>query len=214
MSRSPGRLVAVLILLTLCGWPGIIRAQESFDRLPVHLSEEQQHDVLSGKNLVQLMPLGTERLTEVVAVALIDSAPERLFEVLTDVDKFAEFMPYVKISRAERQIDGTIINHQELGLPFPITDRQYDVRITNGIRGDGAQRVWESAWTYVPGSGNIDETHGAWVLTEHRPGKTLLLYHVLTDPGGLIPRWAYNLAITQSVPDLLASIARRASEPR
>ena len=43
-------------------------------------------DVLSGKNVVQLMPLGPERLTEVVAVALMDSAPERLFEVLTDVE--------------------------------------------------------------------------------------------------------------------------------
>jgi hypothetical protein len=169
---------------------------------------------LSGKNVVQLMPLGTERLTEVVAVALMDSAPERLYEILTDVEKFAEFMPYVKISRAERQIDGTIINHQELSLPFPITDRQYDVRITNGIRGDGTQRVWESAWTHVPGSGNISETRGAWVLTEGGPGKTLLLYHVFTDPGGLIPRWAYNLAITQSLPDLLASVARRAREPK
>jgi hypothetical protein len=75
------------------------------------------------------------------------------------------------------------------------------------------QRVWESAWTYVPGSGNISETRGAWVLTEDGPGKTLLLYHVFTDPGGLIPRWAYNLAITQSLPDLLASVARRARKP-
>jgi hypothetical protein len=133
------------MLLTLLGPPGIARAQERFDRLPVHLSEAQQRDVVSGKHVVQLMPLGPERLTEVVAVALMDSAPERLFEVLTDVEKFAEFMPYVKTSRAERQIDGTIINHQELGLPFPITDRQYAVRITNGIRGDGRQRVWESA---------------------------------------------------------------------
>ena len=161
------------MLLTLLGPPGTARAQESFDRLPVHLSEEQQRDILSGKNVVQLMPLGTEHVMEVVAVTLIDSAPERLFEILTDVEKFAEFMPYVKISRAERQIDGTIINHQELGLPFPITDRQYDVRITNGIRGEGTQRVWESAWTHVPGSGNISETRGAWVLTEDGLGKTL-----------------------------------------
>jgi hypothetical protein len=200
--------------VSLLGPPGMARAQESFDRLPIHLSDEQQREVLSGKTVVQLMPLGTERLTEVVAVALMDSAPERLFELLTDVEKFVEFMPHVKISRAERQSDGTIINHQELSLPFPITDRQYDVRITNGVKGVGAQRVWESAWTHVPGSGNISETRGAWVLTEGGPGRTLLLYHVFTDPGGLIPRWAYNLAVTQSLPDLLANVARRAREPK
>jgi hypothetical protein len=50
------------------------------------------------------------------------------------------------------------------------------------------------------------------VLTEGGPGKTLLLYRVFTDPGGLIPLWAYNLATRQSLPDLLDSVERRARD--
>jgi hypothetical protein len=120
MSPSPRRLAAALMLVTMLGPPSIARAQEIFDRLPVHLSEERQRDVLSGKNVVQLMPLGTESLTEVVAVALMDSAPERLFEVLTDVEKFPEFMPYAKTSRGERQIGGRDAARVEIRLdPCP-----------------------------------------------------------------------------------------------
>jgi len=61
MSPSPRRLATALMLLTLLGSPGIARAQESFDRLPVRLSEEQQRDVLSGKKTVpQALPIALE----------------------------------------------------------------------------------------------------------------------------------------------------------
>jgi hypothetical protein len=211
IGRRCGSAAALILLVPLTysasGW-----ALDGFERFPIRLSEEQQREVLGGKKVAELMPVGADGTTEAVAVALMDSAPERLFEVLTANEKFAEFMPYVKASRAERQADGSIINHQELSLPFPIADRHYSVRIVNSVTGEGAERVWESAWTYVQGSGNINETRGAWVLTEGGPGKTLLLYRVFTDPGGLIPRWAYNLATRQSLPDLLDSVERRARE--
>ncbi len=209
------RPLAVLVAIVgLLGQVSSAKGSDAFSRLPVRLSEEQRRDILGGKKVAELMSVEAGGSTEAVAVALMDSTPERLFEIITENERFAEFMPYVKASRVEQLGDGSIINHQYLSLPFPITDRYYSVRIVNSIRGEGAERVWESAWTYVQGSGNINETRGAWILTEGGPGKTLVLYRVFTDPGGLIPLWAYNLATRQSLPDLLESVERRARERR
>lgn len=208
------RAATALILLAAVGWPAGVYAEDSFDRLPIRLSEERRREVLSGKTLVDLVEMEAGGLTEVVAIAILNAAPERLFEVVTDNEKFPEFMPYVKASRVERLADGSLINHQELGLPFPISNRNYSVRISNSVKGVGEARVWESAWSYIQGSGNIKESRGAWVLTEASRGNTLLLYRVFTDPGGLIPHWAYNLATRQSLPDLIDSVRRRARDPR
>jgi len=164
----------------------------------------------SGHAIVELHESKGSAVKEGISLVLVACAPESLYAVVTDNAKFAEFMPHVKTSTIIRDADGTLMNHQELSLPFPIADRHYTIRIVNSLRDDRGARLWQSAWTYVADSGNIKETRGAWIVTDSGTGKAILDYRVFTDPGGRIPAWAYNTATRRTLPDLLEAVVLRA----
>lgn len=181
--------------------------------LPVQLGETDWRDVMSGQVMRRLIEVDGSRVKQGVAIGIVDAPPDRVYRVITDNANFAEFMPYVKESTVEPQPDGSIINYQYLNLPF-VADREYRIRIVNTTRETGGAVIRESAWTYVKGSGNIDENHGAWRLIEFPPGKTLVIYEVLTDPGGMIPTFLKNSATQRSLSALLKSVRQRVVDPR
>ena len=182
-------------------------------RLSVTVTPKQRTVLLSGHPVVELHESSGSSIKEGIALALVACAPEALYAVVTDNAKFGEFMPHVKTSTIVRDADGTVANHQELSLPFPIADRHYTIRIVNTLPDEQGARIWQSAWTYVAASGNVKETRGAWMVTEAGTGKAILYYRVYTDPGGMVPAWASNMATRRALPDLLEAVVRRACAP-
>ena len=143
-----------------------------------------------------------------LAAVLVEAAPESVFAVVTDNATFAEFMPRVLESSVRTGADGSLLNRQVISVPL-IADRHYTIRVENRIDGDGALRTWTSAWSYVEGSGNIVDTRGSWTVVRWDDSRTLVVYDVLTDPGGSIPRFLKNLATKLTLPDLLESVRER-----
>jgi hypothetical protein len=97
--------------------------------------------------------------------------------------------------------------YQRLSLPWPFTARQWVIEITNNLALKDATNglVWERHWTLSDrrDAQNVQENavwlpvnEGGWCLSESGGG-TLLLYHVRTAVGGVVPeeaalRWAYS----------------------
>ena len=183
------------------------------DLLPVSLEESDWRAIEQGRTFIHLAEEPGSAVKKGVAIAVIDQDPERVFRVVTDNEHFAEFMPRVKSSTVEVGTDGSPINHQELNLPF-VADREFKVRISNSITERGGERIWRSAWTHVKGFGNIEDTTGSWTLLEYGEHRTLIIYEVLTDPGGSIPKFLNNLATKRTLPALLDSVRKRARDPR
>jgi carbon monoxide dehydrogenase subunit G len=183
------------------------------DLLPVTLRDSDWRDIEQGRTFIHLSEEPGSAVKKGVAIAVIDQDSERVFRVVTDNEHFAEFMPWVKISTVETGTDGSAINHQELDLPF-VKDREFKVRISNSVTERDGEQIWRSAWTHVKGFGNIEDTTGSWTLLEYGENRTLVIYEVLTDPGGSIPRFLKNLATKRTLPDLLDSVRQRARDPR
>ncbi len=111
--------------------------------------------------------------------------------------------------------------YHHLDLPWPIADRHWIIKLRNTINlsENTRGRAWEQTWTLAEdgkplalrsvAAGKVEgldlETarnsiytpvnHGAWIAIKLREDKTLLIYHVTTVVGGLIPdsfvlRWA------------------------
>jgi len=174
----------------------------------IGLSQKEQDRLTKGEVLVYLKTVKGP-VKEGMAIGLIDVAPESVFRVVTDNENFEEFMPYVIQSDVELLKEGAIINHQHLDFPFPIGDRFYKINIINTIENINKRKIFKSTWTYVKGSGNIQDTYGSWILEEYGQGKTLATYIVCTDPGGWIPSWAKNMATEIALPEIIERVRQR-----
>lgn len=174
--------------------------------VPFELSADEWADVEAGNDLFRLGP--GDGLREGLAVVVIASPPERVYEVVTRNQEFAQFMPYVAVSFLEES-DGSLVNYQCLDLPWPISNRQYRVRLTN-TEPTEEMPVWRSAWTFV--SGDVLDSQGSWTLMKTQGNTTRVVYRVLSDPGG---GWKYlkNKATEKGLRPLLESVRERSADP-
>jgi Polyketide cyclase / dehydrase and lipid transport len=179
----------------------------------IELSKKEQEKLVEGETIVSLKTIKGP-IKEGTVIGLIDAPPERVFKIVTDNDNFEEFMPYVTQSDVEQGEEGAIINYQHLDFPFPVGDRYYKINIINTIESKKRGQVFISAWTYVKGSGNIDDTYGSWILEEYNKGKTLVTYIVCTDIGGWIPSWAQNMATEIALPEIIERVRQQEKNPR
>jgi len=118
--------------------------------------------------------------------------------------------------------DGAKRLYQRLDLPWPFTDRQWVISISNNtaLAKASANTLWERYWTLSdpiqgepadPGSLWIPTLDGAWIAIPIGGG-TLLVYQVRTTIGGAIPdelvtRWAMA-----TLDEMLENVFTRAAE--
>ena len=182
------------------------RDPRDYPGLPIAVDARGWERLERGEVVVELQEVAGSAVKRGVAIALIDVPAERLYGVVTDNARFAEFMPHV--DRVDgRSSAGRLDRQRPTARPAP-GDRPPLPGAGDRTRSDEEDgwKVRRSAWSYVPGSGNIVESRGSWTLVELGERRTLLLYEVFTDPGGWIPAWLYNQATRKTLPDLIASV--------
>lgn len=149
---------------------------------------------------------------EGIALGLVEAPPARVYAVVTDNARFADFMPYVEESTVETRPDGTLVNRQRLDLPWPVRDREYEIALVNEVLADAEPPLWRSSWSHLEGFGNIEESRGAWRVFACGD-ISLVEYQVLTDPGGSIPNFLKNSATRRSLRSLVEAVRERVGDP-
>lgn len=153
----------------------------------------------------------------IVATAEIAVRPEIIFGALSDIEHYADFMPYVEESRVlSRGSDASVITYARLAPPL-VTDRDYvlKVRMTRGTASNGG--AFKVEWDTVPdvlpeidGIVRIKLNEGSWLMQPLDTGtRTRLTYTLLTNPGGLIPAFITNLSSTIAIPELFRRVEMR-----
>ena len=171
--------------------------------LPGAAAAEAPGQVVStptGPVRVSLAPVRQDGPREGIGRGLIEAPPERVFRALEDVENWHEFMPFLAQSTAEHRKDGSVESFQRLELPFPIGRRSYRIRVRSRVEQAPGGTVWHVDWTYVPGSGNVEDHHGSWTLTATQSGSTFATLRLYTDPGGLIPARAADRGTAETLP--------------
>lgn len=170
----------------------------------------------------------TKDITEgrrVIAVSEVEVPPEVVFNVLVDFEHYREFMPYVKESEVlSRTGDNEVVTYARIAPPF-ISERDYPlkVRLTRkAAAGDDARKdgTFKVEWTALPeakpeveGVVRIKLNEGSWLAEPLDGGRhTRLTYTLLTDPGGLIPDFVFNLSNTVAIPELFDAVRKRSAE--
>jgi uncharacterized protein YndB with AHSA1/START domain len=150
----------------------------------------------TGDVEVEMVAVGPGMPRQGIGTGVIEAAPERVFRALTDYLHWEEFVPFLDESDAIPREDGTTLSHHRMSFPFPLGERRYAV----SARHSAGAALWRLEWSYLPGSGNVRDHRGSWVLTPLPDGRTLAVCRLFTDPGGAIPLWAVDRGTQKTLP--------------
>jgi ribosome-associated toxin RatA of RatAB toxin-antitoxin module len=137
------------------------------------------------------------------ARALIAAPVEKVFSVVTDYERYKEFMPLTTVSEIRRREGDTVWFYTE--LKFPLKTINYEIKIKlDKVR-------WRTDWTLV--DGNLKSNEGSWQLEAHDGGtETYATYTVFIAPGFAIPGFIMSKLMQGSLPDLLKVVRTRAGD--
>lgn len=194
------------VVLLLAPIP-VLRAQPT-PQVP-SLSYEQVQALNEGEILVEVInaevPIGD-------VLGIIDGTPQAVLEIITDFDNYEDFVPYMAETEILQYDGETYTCRGVTDTPWPMDDRLWTIQAWVGEREVDGMNLLLSTWDYVPGTGNLEDTEGYWLLIPWGAdgSQTLVRYYIIADLGTWLPDFILVWATENMLPGLLEAIRERA----
>ncbi|MCE9673468.1 SRPBCC family protein [Myxococcus stipitatus] len=133
---------------------------------------------------------------------VINAPVEKVFDVISNFERYPEFLPEVKEIRTSNRKGDTVDVHYKVDVVKTI---RYTIRAVQ-------ERPRRLAWTYVEGE-VMKDNKGSWLLEPEGEGKTRATYNVEMALGALVPKAIVNALVDTSLPKMLEAFKRRAESP-
>jgi hypothetical protein len=174
------------------------------------LSAEQVERLGTGEVLVEVV---NAELATGDAMGVINAPPERVMEVVADFENYEDFMPDITEAEIVGQEGDFRLCRGLTDTPWPMDDRNWTLRAWYGQRNIDGMDVWVSTWDYVPGSGNLEDTEGYWLLIPWGDNgqSTLVRYYITADLGTWLPDFLMTWATENMLPNMIQAIRDRLS---
>jgi ribosome-associated toxin RatA of RatAB toxin-antitoxin module len=130
---------------------------------------------------------------------VINAPVEKVFDVITQYERYPEFLPEVKEIRASNRQGNTVELHYKVDVVKTV---RYSIRVTE-------ERPRRMAWSFIQGE-VMKDNKGSWVLEPEGEGKTRATYTVEMALGALVPKSIVNALVDSSLPKMLDAFKRRA----
>ncbi len=171
------------------------------------LDDGSQARLEAGEILVEeLEPTGGSGLAT-RALGVVAAPPARVWPVVRDCHRFAEFMPRMKRSERRRTQDGQPTCFLVVDLPFPLADVKSEVGyVLERVPGEGFRRRWFHL------SGDYHHNSGSWTALPwgEEGSRTLLVYHSEARPKRALPDFVIRSARRRQLPQTFQAIEARA----
>ncbi|MBZ4421700.1 type II toxin-antitoxin system RatA family toxin [Myxococcus sp. RHSTA-1-4] len=130
---------------------------------------------------------------------VINAPVEKVFDVITQYERYPEFLPEVKEIRTSNRQGGQVDVHYKVDVVKTI---RYSIRVNE-------ERPKRMAWSFIEGE-MMKDNKGSWVLEPEGEGKTRATYTVEMALGALVPKAIVNALVDSSLPKMLDAFKRRA----
>lgn len=178
---------------------------------PVELGAAERARLAEGGLVLEpLEPTGGQGIA-LRALGLVEAPPARVWPVVRDCHRFAEFMPRTKHSERRRAPDGAATCYLVMDLPFPLADVHSEVRTRYERLPEGGFR---RRWSLL--GGDYARNQGSWtVLPWDAEGRrSLLVYQIDAHPKQMLPDFVLRAAQQRQLPATYRAIEARArTEP-
>jgi coenzyme Q-binding protein COQ10 len=130
---------------------------------------------------------------------VINAPVEKVFDVITQYEKYGEFLTEVKEVRTSGRQGNEVNVHYKVDVMKTI---KYTIRAKE-------ERPTRMSWTFVEGE-FMKDNKGHWLLEPAGEGKTKATYTVEMALGALVPKSIVNALVENSLPKMLEAFKRRA----
>ena len=196
------------LALALC-LPTVSVLAQTTPVTPLELSELQMAVVLSGGHL-ESHEAGQRVHAEIIG--LLHSPVQTVFDTIMDFDHEDEWFPDERNTRIVRVEDGRTYGRGETNMPWPITDREWEVFATTADETLGGVECKVIRYQYVEGTGNLDAMDGHWLLVPYGDNAewTILRYVIDVDIGVALPRAVVTWGTTSVLPNMVENLDAQA----
>lgn len=191
-------LAATLVLVIV----GVLVIRGSWSETTIH------NPTTSAEGILRQLYQAPDGHKEVRCVAILDYAPEKVWEVITDYQHFQDIFESrlwsMKVTKTEQDPDGKFHLLGEVNSKFghwPI-----DVHITHNKTSEKYIASWDQPF------GKVLVNRGNWTITPAGEGKSLLVYTLQTevDP---FPQFFTNTVLLAQSKQVLKAVERRLQNP-
>lgn len=131
---------------------------------------------------------------------IINAPVEKVFDTITNYERYAEFLPEVKEVRTSNRQGNEVELHYKLDLV--VKTISYSIRAKE-------ERPHRMSWSFIKGE-VMKDNKGGWVLEPEGEGKTKATYTVEVAVGPLVPKSILNTLVDSSLPKMLEAFKKRA----
>ena len=201
-----------MMLTGLMAFAGPLSAANS-----IILNDEEKSRISRGETVVRDVQTVKKSGKTVEAIGMINASRAVILKVLTDFESYPDFMP--NVSRTEIKDQNSTRSFVNFTLSLPMEQvKKYRLEFT---RTDPNKSVSTLNWQMTPWPGlkaekTIKDCSGYWWIVEKGQNRSLVLYHVYTDPGP-VPLglgWIVDYMTRKSVPQVLSKTRSRAEQVR
>lgn len=173
----------------------------------------------TGPVTIKVRERPNSRVKEIWAEGDLAASPCQLQLVLTDVKRFADYMPYLVEAHqvGESDKDGAYYVYSKLDMPvLSPRDFIHKTYVDRDCRTDKAG-AFANHWFAVPdklkeldGVVRLKLSEGSWLVTPKGDGHSHVVYKFSVDPGGSVPAFAANMSGTNGIDDTFKAVQREA----
>jgi len=145
---------------------------------------------------------------KVVARAIIEQPPRKVWAVVSDCAHYQSRMPHVAKSRLVSKVGNKHTCEVTISLPFPLSNLTAVTEATHEESDKGMVRRWKLV------SGDYSINNGSW---EVRPldasgTSSLVTYSVQAEPNTAVPDFIRASAQKKALPDMIARVRLEAAK--
>jgi ribosome-associated toxin RatA of RatAB toxin-antitoxin module len=168
---------------------------------PMIVDERVRSRLERGEIVIDTVP-GTNGREENRARALIAAPIERVWDAITDYDRYKEFMPFTRESTVRRREGDTVLFYTELAVPLKKVWYEIELKLD--------RPNWSTRWRLEDGS--IEANEGSWQLERYGEGETAAQYTLYVEIGVPLPAFLVNRFTKGSLSSLLQAVRERVGD--
>jgi coenzyme Q-binding protein COQ10 len=131
--------------------------------------------------------------------SVVFNAPlERCFEVISDYERYPDFLPEVKSIRTSNRRGAEVDVHYEAEVVKVI---KYTVHMKE-------EKPTKVSWSFIDGE-FMKDNKGGWLLEDLGNGTTRGTYNIEVTVGPLVPKTILNALVDSQLPKLLENFRKR-----
>ncbi len=131
--------------------------------------------------------------------SIVFNAPvEKCFEIISDYERYPEFLPEVKKLRTSNRKGNEVDVHYEAEVVKVI---KYTLHLKE-------EKPTKVSWSFIEGE-FMKDNKGGWLLEDQGNGTTKATYSIEVAVGPLVPKTILNALVDSQLPKLLENFKKR-----